>query len=92
MRVIIEETAIADIDALVAWIAKDSPQAAQLVVNKILHAIELLELFPQIGHPGKEKGTYERNVSGTPYIVVYEIRKKPSAVLVITVVHGSRNR
>jgi hypothetical protein len=34
----------------------------------------------------------ERGVSGTPYIVVYEIRKRPSAVLVIAVVHGTRDR
>jgi plasmid stabilization system protein ParE len=37
-------------------------------------------------------GTYEREVSGTPYIVVYEIRKRPSAVRVIAVVHGARDR
>jgi hypothetical protein len=34
MRVIIEDSAIADIDALAAWIAKDSPQSARLTVEK----------------------------------------------------------
>lgn len=92
MRVIIEETAIADIDALAAWIAKDSPQSARLVVTKVLRTIERLELFPELGHEGRDKGTFERSVPGTPYIVVYEICKKPSAVLVIAVIHGARNR
>ena len=92
MRVIIEETAIADIDALTAWIAKDSPQSAQVVVEKILHTIARLELFPKTGHEGRDEGTYERGVGGTPYIAVYEVRERPSAVLVLAVVHGARNR
>jgi plasmid stabilization system protein ParE len=92
MRVIVEESAIADIDGLAAWVAKDSPQAARSRVEKILKTIERLNLFPEMGHKGIDEGTYERGVSGTAYIVVYEIRKKPSAVLVIAVVHGSRDR
>ena len=92
MRVIIEESAVADIDGLAAWVAKDSPQGARSMVENILQTIERLNLFPEMGHEGKEKGTYERGVSGTPYIIVYEVRKKPSAVLVIAVVHGARDR
>ena len=92
MRVIIEESAIADIDGLAAWVAKDSPQGARSLVEKILGTIERLNRFPEMGHAGRDAGTYERGVSGTPYIVVYEVRKKPSAVLVIAVVHGARDR
>jgi plasmid stabilization system protein ParE len=92
MRVIIEESAVADIDGLAAWVGKDSPRRGRLVVEQILHTIERLEDFPEIGHAGREEGTYERGVSGTPYIIVYEVGKQPNAVLVISVVHGSRNR
>ena len=92
MRVIIDESAIADIDGLSAWVAKNSPQAARSTVEKILQVIERLNLFPDMGHEGRDKGTYERTVSGTPYIIVYELRRKPSAVLVIAVVHGARDR
>ena len=92
MRVIIEENAVADIDGLAAWVGKDSPQSARSVVEKILLTIERLVDFPEMGHAGRDADTYERGVSGTPYIVVYEIRKKPSAVLVIAVVHGARDR
>jgi plasmid stabilization system protein ParE len=85
--------AIADIDGLAAWVAKDSPQGARsVVVEKILKTIERVNLFPEMGHEGREERTYERGVSDTPYIVVYEVRKKPSAVLVIAMLHGSRNR
>ncbi len=70
---------------------KDSPQGARSTVE-ILETIERLALFPELGHEGRDAGTYERGVSGTPYIVVYEVRRKPSAVLVIAVVHGARDR
>ena len=92
MRVIIEESAVADIDGLATWVAKNSPRGARSVVENILRTIERLVLFPEMGHEGRDADTYERGVSGTPYIVVYEIRKKPSAVLVIAVVHGARDR
>jgi plasmid stabilization system protein ParE len=92
MRVIIDESAIADIDGLAAWIAKDSSQAARSTVERILATIERLNLFPEMGHKGVDEGTYERVVSGTPYIVVYEVRTRPSAVIVIAVVHGARDR
>ena len=49
MRVIIEESAIADIDGLAAWVAKDSPQGARSVVEKILQTIERLNVFPEMG-------------------------------------------
>jgi toxin ParE1/3/4 len=77
---------------LAAWIAKDNPQSGRLVVEKILHTIARLELFPKMGHEGRDEGTYERGVPGTPYIAVYEVREKPSAILVIAVVHGARDR
>jgi len=61
-------------------------------VERILKTIVRLSLFPEMGHDSIDDGTYERSVSGTPYIVVYEVRKKPSAVLVIAVLHGARDR
>jgi plasmid stabilization system protein ParE len=84
MRVIIEESAVADIDGLAAWVAKESPQAARSVVEKILETIERLNLFPEMGHKGKDEGTCERGVSGTPYI--YSVRIAQEAG------RGSRDR
>jgi plasmid stabilization system protein ParE len=91
MRVVIDESAIADIDRLAAWIAKDSPQRARATVRRILATIERLNIFPELGHKGVDE-IYQRVVSDTAYIVVYEIRQRPSAVIVIAVVHGARDR
>jgi plasmid stabilization system protein ParE len=92
MRVIIEDSAIADIDALAAWIAKDSPQSARLTVEKDFAHDRATGTVPRRWGIGEMEGSFERSVPGTPYIAVYEVRKRPSAVLVIAVVHGARDR
>ena len=60
MRVIIEESAVADIDGRAVCVAKDSAQGARSIVEKILQTIERLTLFPEMGHKGRDQGTYER--------------------------------
>jgi plasmid stabilization system protein ParE len=55
-----------DIDGLAAWVAKDSPQGACFMVENILQTIERLILLPEMGHKGRDKGTYKRGESGTP--------------------------
>ena len=53
MRVIIEESAVADIDGLAAWVAKDSPQEARSSVEKIVQTIERLTAFVQSKRNGE---------------------------------------
>ena len=48
MRVIIEETAIADTDGLAAWVAKDSPQRARSTVELILKTKPLFQRTAKI--------------------------------------------
>ena len=92
MRIVIDELAVKDLNAIGEWIARDNLNAAKEVVQIILQAIAYLETFPRMGHTGRTKDTYECDVSGTSYIVVYELWEKPSAVVVTAVFHGARNR
>jgi toxin ParE1/3/4 len=91
MKVIIDEPAVADIDGLAAWIAKDSPKAARETVERILESIDRLAQFPTMGHPGRANGTLERGVSGTHYVIVYELHKRPTAIVVTAVFHTAQN-
>ena len=54
--------------------------------------IERLQYFPRLARPGRVSGTFERLVAGTPYIVVFELWTKPTAIVITAVVHGARNR
>ena len=59
MRVIIREAAYEDLDRIYAWIAKDRPQVADSVIDRILESVERLGSLPYMGHVGRAPGTYE---------------------------------
>lgn len=61
-----------DLNHIGAWIAKDNPRAARVVLERILQTIEQLQTFPGLSRHGRAGGTCERVVSGTPYIIVFE--------------------
>lgn len=92
MRLVVDATAWSDLNDIGTWIAKDSPQAARHVLGKVLQTIEHLHLFPGLARAGRARQTYERLVTGTPYIVVFELWENPTAVIVTAVVHGARDR
>jgi toxin ParE1/3/4 len=92
MRLVVDTTAFRDLQEIGAWIAKDNPNAARRVVATILATIERLQYFPRLARPGRARGTFERLVAGTRYIVVFELWTKPAAVVITAVVHGARNR
>jgi toxin ParE1/3/4 len=92
MNVLIRETALADLQGISAWIAKDNPSAARTVVARIFDAIGRLGEFPGLGHRGKVAGTREWVVRGLPYIVVYEIDATHDELRIVAVFHGARDR
>lgn len=92
MRLVVDATAWQDLNDIGTWIGKQSPEAARRVLTRILQTIEHLQSFPRLSRPGRVNGTYERVVTHTPYIVVFELWQKPAAVVVVAVVHGARDR
>ena len=64
--------ALRDFTAAIGHIAKDNRRAASLVADRVDAAVKLLARQP-IGHPGRVKGTYEKRVLNTPYIIAYAL-------------------
>jgi addiction module RelE/StbE family toxin len=56
------------------YIARDDPQAAAQVVERIAASVDLLASQPALGRPGRVPGTRELIVTGSPYIVPYRVR------------------
>jgi toxin ParE1/3/4 len=81
-----------DLNQIGAWIGKDNPRTARAILERILQTIEQLQAFPGLSRRGRAHGTYERVVSGTPYVIVFEIRKEPAAVVIVAVAHGAQDR
>jgi toxin ParE1/3/4 len=92
MRVIIRESAQADLDHIAEWIAKDSPSAAARMVATIRDRIGFLETdeLAHMGRPGLVEGT--RELLEWPYIIVYKVFEDREEIVVLSVVHGARDR
>jgi plasmid stabilization system protein ParE len=92
MKVVLRDSAVADLEDIHAWIAVERPLTADKVVDRIFASVQILKLFPESGRPGRVEGTRELVVPRLPYIVIYEVAYELDAVLVTAVVHGARDR
>jgi toxin ParE1/3/4 len=67
--------ALGDLQAAGEYIAQDKPSAAKRMASRVREAVEMLLDQPNLGRPGRLTGTKELVVSGTPFVVVYRVRK-----------------
>lgn len=88
MRVRWLRTALLNLDEEAANIAADDPQAAGLVVARILNAVATLAEHPALGRPGRVSGTRELIVPKTRYVIPYRVRG--DAIEILRVFHTSR--
>jgi addiction module RelE/StbE family toxin len=88
MNVAWARRAKSDLRKLVAYIAEDSIQGAELVATRILEAAKSLAKMPRIGRTGRIPGTRERVVGRAPYILVYKIAS--GRVRILRVYHGAQ--
>ena len=91
MRLKYTEEAIADLVDLLDYIALDSPKRALSYVDKLREAVELLQLFPNIGIACKTKGIDEdcRVLTYESYLVFYVVMD--DTVLIKTIINGSKD-
>ena len=73
-----------------AYIARDKPEAAGRLATRILLMVETLKRHPYLGRAGSEPGTRELVIGGTPYMVVYRVRRKQ--ITISTAWHGAQQR
>jgi len=81
--------ALADLDALHAYIAQNNERAAHAIVEGIVARAERqLSRLPESGHPGRIAKTRELVVSDTPYILPYRI--VGNTIHILRVFHSAR--
>ena len=73
---------------LYEYISESNEPAADQQVAILLYATNTLSDFPEMGRPGRRRGTRELVVNGTPYIVAYRIRL--TVIEILAVIHGAR--
>jgi len=91
-RVFWTARAQADLAAIHAFIEADSPHFATVVVQRLLHAVDRLQEFPQSGRsvPEYSEATL-REVMLPPYRIVYRL-VDVETVHVLAVHHAARGR
>jgi len=81
--------AVGDLESIRAYIARDSPSHADVVVRRLVAAVERLARFPKSGRvvPELPRGGL-REVVARPYRIVYRLRE--GRVEIVAVVHAAR--
>ena len=80
--------AISDREAQIDYIAQDNPMAAVGQGDRIEEQVQILLEHPQMGRPGRKKGTRELVISRTPFIAVYRVNGK--RIELLRLLHGSQ--
>jgi plasmid stabilization system protein ParE len=79
-----------DINAIWDYIAEDSPDAADRMIDKIVATIEALVPFPNQGHRRSDLTSRPlRFTTAGNYLIAYAPDKKP--LWVIAIMHGKRS-
>ena len=73
-----------------AYIAQDNPGAAERVAARLMAIVETLKVYPHLGRAGSEPGVRELVVGGTPYIILYRVRRQQ--VTILTIWHGAQRK
>ena len=89
MKIIGTELALLDAENIKAYIEQDSEIYATRVIEKIIEAIENLNLYPQMGRVVPEFKKHEiREIFVYNYRVIYEAQSH--AITVLTIIHSAR--
>jgi toxin ParE1/3/4 len=78
--------AVADLEEISDYLIVAAPQAWEHLLGRVEHLTDLLLDFPLMGKPGIVPETREFVLTGTPYILVFQI--KVDAVIVLSVRDG----
>ncbi|MEJ0025161.1 MAG: type II toxin-antitoxin system RelE/ParE family toxin [Rhizomicrobium sp.] len=88
MKVIWSPRAERDLDEVWEYIAADSVDTADRIVERLRSISDLLTEHPHIGRSGRITDTRELVVTGTPYILIYRVG--PDRIDIAYVLHGAR--
>lgn len=89
-RFVLTDAARTDLNEIFEYIARDNPDAAGRVIEKLRDAMRMLARTPEMGH-------YRRDLASEPvrfwsvysYLVIYRSETRP--VQVVRVLHASRD-
>jgi addiction module RelE/StbE family toxin len=88
MKIKLTKLAAQDLQSTKNYISQDKPNAALAVIRRVIEAIENIVTFPSMGRAGRVPHTTELVVSGSPLIIVYQI--KQDTLYIVRIIHTAR--
>jgi toxin ParE1/3/4 len=89
-RVVWSARALADVEAIAAYISSDSPAYAKIVVKKIVKLTRQVARFPQSGREVSEfQDPSLRELLAYSYRIIYKVEKEE--IIIASVIHGKRD-
>lgn len=92
-RIILTLQALADLEEIYAYIAKDSPSRAASVIEKILDAIDSLEIFPHRNIVERQSAKVRspiRSLPVKPFVIYFRVIDDRNVVIIRHIQHGAR--
>lgn len=84
------DPAIADLENIQDYLAKDSDEYADAVVERLILSVERLESFPESGRLVPEASDLKvRELIVSGYRIIYRLR--PGRAQILAVIHGARD-
>lgn len=81
------DEALQDLDNIGTYIAADNPNAAEMIVRRIIEAISILTWHPKVGRLTADGDTRRLTIGNTPYIAFYRLRER---VEILAIFHSAR--
>ena len=84
------EPAVADLESIQDYIARDSPEYADALIERLILSVDRLESFPESGRRVSESTDPKiRELLVESYRVIYRLKKGSAQILAVA--HGARN-
>lgn len=87
-RLILTDQALEDLASVWSYIARDDPDAATRLIERIESATHRLEKYPWLGEVDPRVGEYRRRLIVGNYLVYYRVENE--SVIVLRVYHSAR--
>src|SRR5690349_266029 len=94
-RVRLTQQALDDLEEIHAFIAKDSPQNAALMIERIFDSIDLLEIFPHRTVVERQTPSLKypvRSLPVKPYVIYFRVIDEEHVVVIRHIRHGARQQ
>jgi toxin ParE1/3/4 len=81
-----------DLAGIADYIGERNPAAARYVRTAILHSLQNLVWFPQVGRAQAVKGVRKLVTRKYPYLIYYTIDEAAQEIVILAIQHPARER